>query len=209
MKESAWNKSEADVFWSEIAPCDHILQIYDNDKAFLDTLTTFVTTGIEAGDCTIVIATESHLKGLEDNLRAKGLQLGYLKADDLYIPLNAEETLEKFMVDGWPDERLFNKTISEIIERAHCRTRKVRAFGEMVAILWAEGNNGATVRLESLWNDYMHKAPFLLFCAYPKSGSTQDLYQSMDAICACHSKLVKPANSKLEILYTGAFSQAG
>ena len=32
----------ADVFWGELSPCDHVLQIYDNDRVLLSTLAGFV-----------------------------------------------------------------------------------------------------------------------------------------------------------------------
>ena len=31
-------------------------------------------------------------------------------------------------------------------------SRQVHAFGEMVALLWAQGNHKATIRLEELWD---------------------------------------------------------
>jgi hypothetical protein len=56
-----------------------------------------------------------------------------------YIPLDAREVLSKFMVNDWPDENLFNQVINEVIVKAKGNNRNVRAFGEMVAILWAKG----------------------------------------------------------------------
>jgi hypothetical protein len=26
-----WSKAKAEVFWGEIAPCEHVVQIYEND----------------------------------------------------------------------------------------------------------------------------------------------------------------------------------
>src|SRR5687767_10575 len=124
-----WTKSRSDIFWGEIAPCDHVIQIYENDGVFLDALAGFVGGGINAGDCCIVIATDSHLKALEARLSSYGIQIHDLVSENRYIPLNAQETLNKFMVNGWPDEVLFNKTVSELIERGSCNNRAVRAFG--------------------------------------------------------------------------------
>ena len=94
------------------------------------------------------------------------------------------------MVNGWPDEELFTNTVNDIITRARGNGRKVRVFGEMVAVLWAEGNAGATVRLEHLWNELQTHEHFPLFCAYPRSGFTQDAAVSMQMICDTHSKVV-------------------
>ena len=198
-----WKQTKTDIFWGEIAPCDHVLQIYENDGVFLDALTGFVGGGINVDECCIVIATDAHLHALEARLKSYGIYIESLIADNRYIPLNAEETLAKFMVNGWPDENLFNQTVSALIKngRNHNK-RKIRAFGEMVAILWAQGNNGATVRLEHLWNKFCQKETFCLFCAYPKSGFTEDISESMHHICCAHAKLIGGSEKQLtEIFY--------
>ena len=198
-----WKTTNADIFWGEIAPCDHVVQIYENDGVFLDALSGFIGGGINAGECVVVIATDEHLNALEIRLKSYGINVQTLVDDDRYIPLNAEETLSKFMVNDWPDEILFMETVSSIIERGNCRQRRIRAFGEMVAILWAKGLNGATVHLEHLWNKFCEQHQFCLFCAYPKSGFTQDINFSMDSICGCHTKMIDGSEKQLtEIKYT-------
>ncbi|MDB5198877.1 MAG: hypothetical protein JWO92_840 [Chitinophagaceae bacterium] len=203
MNTAIWKRSNADIFWGEIAPCDHVVQIYENDGVFLDALSGFIGGGINAGECVIVIATSDHLKALEHRLSGYGVSVETLIKDERYIPLDAEETLSKFMVNGWPDEGLFMKTVSAIIERGNCRQRRIRAFGEMVAILWAQGLNGATVHLEHLWNKFSEQHQFCLFCAYPKSGFTQDINDSIMNICGCHTKMIEGSERQLtEIVYT-------
>lgn len=185
-----WKKKNMDVFWGEIAPCDHILQIYEDDKAFLHTLQGFVTSGLDAGESVIIIATDEHLEALNQRLRDKGFDLFSMTLTDQYIPLSAREMLSRFMVNGWPDENLFYHLLTGLLVRARKRERQVRAFGEMVALLWSQGFSGATVRLEHLWNRFCESEAFSLFCAYPKSGFTDDANQSMMKICGCHSKMI-------------------
>ena len=163
-----WRHSKANVFWGEIAPCDHVLQIYDTDGIFLDALAGFVGGGINANDACIVIATSVHLSALEQRLTSHGISIPGLIADNRYIPLDAEKLLSAFMVDGWPDEAAFNVTVSTLLQRARgIKNRKIRAFGEMVAILWAQGNTGATVNLEHLWNKFVTNESFC-FVPTPK-----------------------------------------
>jgi hypothetical protein len=203
---SDWQSSSTDIFWAEIAPCDHVVQIYESDEAFLDSLSGFVGGGINAGECVIVIATETHLNALENRLTSFGISVNTLINDDRYLPLNAEEILSRFMVDGWPDEDLFSQTISELIYKAGYKKRKVRAFGEMVALLWAQGNVGATVNLEHLWNKFCASHQFSLFCAYPKSGFTQNITESVADICNCHSKIINGAHQSLtEVVYKHSY----
>ncbi|HEV7782228.1 MAG TPA: hypothetical protein VGO58_13230, partial [Chitinophagaceae bacterium] len=133
-----------------------------------------------------------------DRLANYGIQVPDLISENRYIPLNAEETLAKFMINGWPDEVLFNKTISGVISKSAGNGRKIRAFGEMVAILWAEGNNGATVQLEHLWNKYCEQQSLCLFCAYPKSGFTEDINRSVMHVCHSHSKMISGSQKQMK-----------
>jgi hypothetical protein len=197
-----WKQVKAEIFWGEVAPCDHILQIYESDDIFIDTLAGFVGSGINTGDCCIVIATKAHLAALNNKLTSFGIHVDTLIADDRYFPLVAEEILSKFMVNGWPDEELFMHTVSQIIERCHKTKRRIRAFGEMVALLWAQGFSGATVHLEHLWNKFCKKEEFCLFCAYPKTGFTGDINISTGHICSEHSKMISGSEKQLtEIFY--------
>jgi hypothetical protein len=202
INNDGWAKSSNEVFWGEIAPCEHVVQIYQNDEGFLDLLTGFVSGGVNAGECAVVIATAAHLTALEERLAALGYTVPSLIAQYQYIPLDAEATLSKFMVNDWPDEHLFNKVISEVLMKAKTNSGKVRAFGEMVAILWAKGQVGATVRLEHLWNRFCENEAFSLFCAYPESGFTQDAAESVMHICSAHTKMITGVEKdKKAVLY--------
>lgn len=182
--------TESEIFWGELAPCDHSVQIYLDDSVLLDTLEGFVAGGINAQDAVIVIATPNHRAALEARLLAHGFDLQAAQGRDQYIALDAEQALARFMVNDWPDEDLFESLISDLTARAGAAARRVRAFGEMVAILWANGNSGATVRLEHLWHKVCVRRGLSLFCAYPKSGFTQDADQSIREICETHSRVI-------------------
>lgn len=190
------------TFWREVAPCSHVVQIYEDPEVFLNLLEGFVAGGIAVGDCVIVLAQAAHLRALEERLSLHGYDLAALSAQDQYIALDAEQTLAQFMVNDWPDYHLFMETINALFQRAHLKKRNVRAFGEMVAVLWSQGKSGATVMLEYLWNTYCEKEKFALFCAYPQSGFSQDTQSAIKNICSTHSKMVTGWHkSKTEICY--------
>jgi hypothetical protein len=188
MKE--WERTGMNVFWGEIAPCDHVLQIYEDDKEFIDILEGFVTNGFTAGESVVIIATPEHIKSLNQRLRNRGYDLFSLTLQDQYIHLDAEETLAQFMINGWPDENLFYHLLTNLLLRARKKDRPVRAFGEMVAVLWSKGYSGATVHLEHLWSRFCQSEAFSLFCAYPMSGFTENAIESILKICGCHSKII-------------------
>lgn len=185
--------TEKEVVWSELPRCDHVLHIYDDDAGFLDHVQTFIEEGLTADESVIVIATASHRKTLEHRLAYSGTDIGTAAREGRYIALSAQETLDRFMVRGSPDEERFNETIMGVVERARASGRNVRAFGEMVALLWARGNHAGTVRLEYLWNKLLCSQHFPLFCAYPSRTFHSEVSPSVETICAAHTRVVGAA----------------
>src|SRR5271168_4326176 len=100
-------RNQVNAVWVEMSPCDHFVQIYEDDDVFMHTLVDFVSGGLNSGQATIVIATPSHRDELDKRLSAMGLDVGAAKSQDQFQSLDAEAALEKFMVNGWPDENLF------------------------------------------------------------------------------------------------------
>jgi hypothetical protein len=187
-RNTVLRRAPTEVFWGEVAPVEHSVQIYDNDSLFMDALEGFASGGFRAGDSVIIIATKVHRGALERRLRARGYDVDLALRENRYIPVDAEEALSKFMVDGRPDEALFQKVIGDLF--ACAGGRRVRAFGEMVVLLWNQGNNHATVGLENLWNQYLEREAFCLFCAYPRSSFTQDAHTAIGEICRHHSRII-------------------
>src|SRR5262245_8287457 len=93
-------RSRPEIFWGEIAACEHLVQIYQDEGVFMDSLEGFVAGGLKRGDGVIVIATAAHRTALEERLRERGISLLIARASDQYIPLDAEEVLTKFLVRG-------------------------------------------------------------------------------------------------------------
>ncbi|MFL5774427.1 MAG: hypothetical protein ACJ75F_14790, partial [Flavisolibacter sp.] len=76
--------------------------------------------------------------------------------------------------------------------------------------LWAQGLKAAAVQLEHLWNKFCQQHELCLFCAYPKTGFTQDINDSIMNICACHSKMIGGSEKQLtEIIYTDVIRKTG
>jgi len=178
------------------APHDsgHFAQFYETDEFLLKSLSEFVATGLKAGEAAIVVATPAHQAGLEERLGHAELDVAAVHASGQFVAFDAAETLSRFMAGGAPDPQRFAAIFGDIITRA-AQWRRVRIFGEMVALLWAEGDSDGALALEGLWNQLHESHDFVLFCAYPMHGFDGEAHAELLAnVCAEHTHVV-PAES--------------
>lgn len=173
----------------------HVVQFYSEDAFLIDELSRFVGATLGAGDAAIVIGTKAHRDGLAQLLNARGVDLFSAINQGRYVSVDAADTLSKFTLDGWPDAERFAEIMGSVIARAAAAAQgeqhQVAAFGEMVALLWAQGKPEAAIRLEQLWNDLARKHSFSLRCAYPISGFSQEEHsEPFLRICAEHSSVI-------------------
>jgi signal transduction histidine kinase/ActR/RegA family two-component response regulator len=180
-----------DSHWSAMSDTDHFVQFYETDGFLLNSLSGFIGSAIKSNDAAIVIATEKHREGLDELLLATGLDLTGAKTRGQYISLDAADILSQFMVDGSPEPTRFREVLGGVIASVTDGRTRVRAFGEMVALLWAEGNFAGAIRLEEMWNDLQSAHSFSLFCAYPMNGfGAEKFFASHVDVCAAHSRVI-------------------
>ena len=155
----------------EVRANSHTVQFYEQDAVLIDALSRRVGTALVAGDSAVVIATEEHRKALRDRLSVSGLDLSVASRQGRFVELDAAATLAQFMVKDRPDSERFNKLVAGTIEKARAaaltQNPRLIAFGEMVALLWAEGKQPAALELERFWNRLSETHDFQLHCAYP------------------------------------------
>jgi DcmR-like sensory protein len=169
---------------------DHFVELYDDDASLVDSLARFTSVGLADGEAVIVAADRAHRTALHDALTGLGVDVPTVRAQGLFQSLDALDTLALFMDDGQPDPEAFENFLREMITRASAGGRRVRIFGEMVSLLWAEGNVGAALRLEDLWNRLAESHAFRLFCAYPTTSFSGKNLAPLRAVCHRHTHLV-------------------
>ena len=186
--------------WEDIGDDEHFVQFYEADGFLLNSVSGFVAKALTSGAAAMVVATPEHRRGLDELLLANGLDVIGAKSNGSYVSLDAAETLSKFMVNGRPDRARFNDYVGEAIERVKKSHGRLHAFGEMVALLWTEGNYAGAMELEAFWNDLQKSHSFTLFCAYPMSELCEEKFSdSHGSICGVHSRVL-PAESYAEVL---------
>jgi hypothetical protein len=107
---------------------------------------------------------------------------------DRFTVLDAAEVLSTFMDDAGPSRERFMSTIAPLIRCAEIRHKRVVLFGEMVALLCAEGRTNAAIELERLGNELVQTHRVYLRCAYPMTEELKG--QPYAAICAEHSAVL-------------------
>ena len=166
---------------------DHAVQFYRDDEALVETLAAFVRHGLSASQPLIVIATEAHRTALLQRLEREGLATAAFSRRGMLLMIDARETLATFMRDGMPDAERFRAAMAPLLARvaADGKASTVRAFGEMVNLLWQDGNAAAAICLEVLWNSLAREHRFTLLCAYALGNFRVDV-QGFDIGDVCH-----------------------
>ncbi len=193
-----WNSAPS-VGWSEMTDSDHFVQFYEADSSLLNSLCGFIGKGLSIGGGAVVIATKAHRDGLDASLRQAGVDVASSNAAGKYVSLDASEMLSTFMVNGSPDSGRFADVMGNVLTGVSNGRHSVRAFGEMVALLWQAGNYTAAIRLEELWSDLQKNYSFSLFCAYPITAFCgESLVDSLNGVCATHTRVI-PAESYADL----------
>lgn len=193
-------RRRADLLSTPHADCgmasdDHFVQFYDSEQCLVDSVAVFAHDGIADGEACLLIATPPHLRSVEAELRARGVDLSAAAARGAYTAANAEDILASFMDGDAPDPERFGRALGALVARAARSGTRVRAFGEMVALLWSDGRQDAAVRLEELWNDLATSHSLSLYCAYPLRAFDDDEHAAgFQRICNTHKHVI-PAES--------------
>lgn len=172
----------------------HAVQFYGDDESLFTTVAGFLSQGFVDGHPAIIIATEDHRVAILDHLRGRLIDVDKAQEMGLLIVLDAQQTLKLFMVHGSPDQERFEasvgKLIAEVLDGRQDRIL-IRAYGEMVDVLWKEGKPEAAIRLEMLWNKLAQQHGFALLCGY-SIGNFYKETKGFEAICREHTHVVAP-----------------
>jgi excisionase family DNA binding protein len=174
---------------------DHFVMFYEADRFLVESVAEFIAPALKAGECGIVVATPAHRASIEDRLQASGIDMRLAIADGRYVAADAAQTLSRFMVDGAPNAARFGEVLSGLLRGSAAGGGRPRIFGEMVALLVADGKPDDALALEGMWNQQARKHPFALMCAYPMQQlGGEKLGSVLVDVCAEHSSVV-PAES--------------
>lgn len=153
---------------SATAPRGHAVQFYPDDEFLAGVVGRYISAALAVGDGVIVIATPTHADAFRRRATELGADLAAAAAAGCFVLLDARATLAAIMDGDRPDAARFRTTIGGAIARCAAASRggRVRAYGEMIELLWRDRKSAAALRLEDLWNELQSHHAFSLLCAY-------------------------------------------
>jgi anti-sigma regulatory factor (Ser/Thr protein kinase) len=170
---------------------EHAVHFYERDSQLAGLVGAYLIDAADTGAAALVIATADHARLFEAELAAAGIDADSLRDRQQLVLLDAAATLAAFMPQDRIDGEIFREVIGTVVRRASEHGRAVRAYGEMVALLWDRGDVAAAIELETLWNDLQLELDFALLCAYrSESASEQGDLHAVAEVCRLHSKVL-------------------
>ena len=193
-------QTSSDIQWgpglalaaSETDPAlHHSVQFYESADFLVETIADFVTGGLSAGEPVVAILRADRRDALSDRLRSKGVNVEHAVKTGQMTLLDSGATLAEIMVGDMPDWDAFDAVVGGTLKKCAARSLsgRVRAYGEMVDVLWTGGNAKAAIRLEELWSDIQKVHSFSLLCAYVMGNSTR---RTMSGGSAPHTVMFFP-----------------
>jgi hypothetical protein len=168
----------------------HFVQLYEADEvALTKNVGLYLWEGLRRGEGAVVIVTPEHRELFSRHLDHLGADLPALLGSRQLVFWDAQQTLAQFMDAGQPDWRSFESAIRAAMRqvRPSPGSEGLRAYGEMVGILWKARQFAAAIRLEQLWNRLLEQSSFSLYCAHTRLMSLEKSLRSAISM-ACFAR---------------------
>jgi anti-sigma regulatory factor (Ser/Thr protein kinase) len=167
---------------------EHSVLFYTRDEELAAGVAEYLARALLAAGAAVVIATPSHQRMIETALNRAGVDVSMEMASGRLICLDAAETLASFSPAGKIDPQAIRQRIGNVVRAAGGRGQPLHAFGEMVSLLWEDGDVLAAIELEELWNSLQEETRFSLMCAYRQAAvSAPGQRGALQRVCQLHS----------------------
>jgi hypothetical protein len=162
-------------------PRDHIVQLYQDQQFLNRAVCRFAASAIANGEGVILVPTVAHWDAFRPRLEAEGVDVDAAQRAGQLTVVDADELLPQFMRDAMPDAPVFLGLAGEVIARAHGDGRypKVRWWGEMVNVLWEQGNVAASMDLEDQFDRLAHEHEIAIFCSFVMDNFNGEVHSRM------------------------------
>jgi hypothetical protein len=176
---------EAEEPWgrllAEAKPRDHIVQLYQDQEFLNRAVCRFAAAAIANGEGVILVPTVAHWDAFRPRMEAQGVDVKAAQERGQLTVVDADTLLPQFMHNAMPDSPVFLGLAADVIARARGDGEypKVRWWGEMVNILWEQGNTAASMSLEDQFDRLAHDHDIAIFCSFVMDNFDGDVHARM------------------------------
>jgi anti-sigma regulatory factor (Ser/Thr protein kinase) len=166
----------------------HSMLCYDTDASLVEAVVEHGARMLLDGGAVMVIATRDHGVAIETRLEDDGFDVAALAAEGRLVVLDAVATRAALIPGDAPVEAsVLDAVVGNVLRSSATRWGKLLVFGEMVALLWADGLVNHAIDLEALWSDLADEVGFEVFCAYPVAAGLDDDGSAFERVCSLHN----------------------
>jgi hypothetical protein len=170
-----------DGLLADAGPRDHIVQLYQDQQFLNRAVCRFAAGAIANGEGVILVPTAAHWEAFRPRLEAEGVNIKDAQARGQLTVVDADELLPRFMRDAMPDAPVFLGLAADVISKARGRDRypKVRWWGEMVNVLWEQGNVAASMSLEDQFDRLAKHHEIAIFCSFVMDNFNSEVHSRL------------------------------
>ena len=186
----------AQANWLELDRSPHALQLYSGDDSLLDSLARFISTALEAGDSVFILATEAHLEGLAERLRAREVDTDTAARKGRYVAVEALQVLARLTVNGELNRARFDEFIREVFMPLEAAAESSPSKENSRAQVKRRCRDRARTLLERISREGL--LPFALLlpdCVLSRSGAERTIPEALRGARRRHPPSESPSQS--------------
>jgi hypothetical protein len=169
----------------------HPCHFYSDDASLTGNVARFLAPAFREEQAMVAFGTPAHLRAIEKRLAVEGHDVERARARGQYLPFDARTAMEALLEGELPAAHRFEEIIASELHRATAEFGAVRAFGEIVSLLWRDGRRQAALRLEQMWNEAIGLYPLALLCGYNvRSFTSAHDAAGVTGIIAAHTSVL-------------------
>jgi len=190
--------------WDEVLtraePHQHLVQFYNDDESLLVTkVAHYFREGWRTNGAAVAIGTARRNEAIADELNSLGIDVAAAVNSRRLLFFDAEETVRRLTVSGTPQWSSFDAIVGSVVRELRGAHAGVRAYGEMVGVLWTRGDYAAAARLEEFWNRLLAETGIALFCAYPIDMLGKDFdREAVETVIRSHTHVLPVGSGNLD-----------
>ncbi|MGH8317711.1 MAG: MEDS domain-containing protein [Steroidobacteraceae bacterium] len=162
-------------------PRDHIVQLYQDQQFLNRAVCRFAAGAIANGEGVILVPTAAHWEAFRPRLEAEGVDVKDAQGSGQLTVVDADELLPRFMKDAMPEAPVFLGLAGDVIGKARGEAQypRIRWWGEMVNVLWEQGNVTGSMNLEDQFDRLAKHQEIAIFCSFVMDNFDSEVHSRL------------------------------